>query len=193
MLADPLLFANPGPKSTGRGYFDEGWIDAHVRACGSRAAPADVQRTLCELCAATVQQAIETAAHPGAKVFVCGGGVHNRTLFDSLRARLAPRAVAPTDALGIPADYVEALTFAWLAMRALEGRPGKPPVGDRSPKCGRTGRDLSGRHALTAAVRRLRLHARGVVLQMENESPHPQVEVALGFLTTNCEPCRSSW
>ena len=126
MLADPY-FARAGPKSTGRGYFDEGWIDAHVRASGARPAPVDVQRTLCELCAATVQQAIDTGPARGADVFLCGGGVHNRTLFESLRARLAPRPVAATDALGAPADYVEALTFAWLAMRTLEGRSGNRP------------------------------------------------------------------
>lgn len=28
--------------------------------------------------------------------------------------------------------------------------------------------------------------------QAENEDPQPQVVVALGFLMTNCEPCRSS-
>ena len=28
--------------------------------------------------------------------------------------------------------------------------------------------------------------------QTENEEPHPQVVVALGFLMTNCAPCKSS-
>jgi hypothetical protein len=30
------------------------------------------------------------------------------------------------------------------------------------------------------------------VNQTENEEPHPQVVVALGFLMTNCAPCKSS-
>lgn len=129
MLADPY-FARPPPKSTGRGYFDEGWIDARLREAGApQIPPADVQRTLCELCAATVQQAVEAYAPEAEEVYVCGGGVHNRVLFERLRARLAPRATAPTDALGVPADYVEAMAFAWLAMRTLRGAPGNsPPV-----------------------------------------------------------------
>ena len=126
MLADPY-FSRPAPKSTGRGYFDEDWIDRQVRAVGEPVAPADVQRTLCELCAATVAQSIDAYGRGAEEVYFCGGGVHNRTLLDRLSARLAPRMVERTDALGISADYVEAMAFAWLAKCTLEGRPGNHP------------------------------------------------------------------
>ena len=126
MLADPY-FSQPAPKSTGRGYFDEGWIDRQARAVGEPVAPADVQRTLCELCAAAVAESIERYGPGTTEAYLCGGGVHNRTLVERLSARLAPRTVGRTDALGISADYVEAAAFAWLAKRTLDGAPGNLP------------------------------------------------------------------
>ena len=127
MLADPF-FSQPAPKSTGRGYFDEGWIDRQIRSVGGRpVAPADVQRTLSELTAATVADSIEAYGPESDEVYLCGGGVHNRTLIERLCARLAPRPVERTDALGLAADHVEAAAFAWLAKCALEGVPGNRP------------------------------------------------------------------
>ena len=126
MLADPY-FSRPAPKSTGRGYFDEGWIDRQIRSAAGPIPPADVQRTLCELCAETVAESIERYGPETAEVYLCGGGVHNRTLVGRLSARLAPRTVSRTDTLGISADYVEAAAFAWLAKRTLDGAPGNLP------------------------------------------------------------------
>ena len=126
MLADPF-FSLPPPKSTGRGYFDENWIDQRLHAVGEAVAPHDVQRTLCELCAATVAASVESHAPGAREVYLCGGGVHNRTIVECLARRLAPRTVTRTDALGIPADYVEATTFAWLAKCTLAGSPGNRP------------------------------------------------------------------
>ena len=126
MLADPY-FSLPAPKSTGRGYFDEGWIDAQIRSAGQTVAPVDVQRSLCELTARTVAASLEAYGARTDEVYLCGGGVHNRTLVERLKARLSPRRVMRTDVLGISADYVEAAAFAWLAKCALEGIPGNRP------------------------------------------------------------------
>ena len=126
MLTDPY-FSLPAPKSTGRGYFDESWIDGQLRSAGQAVAPVDVQRSLCELTAATVAASLEAYGARTDEVYLCGGGVHNRTLVEHLSARLSPRKVMRTDVLGISADYVEAAAFAWLAKCALEGIPGNRP------------------------------------------------------------------
>ena len=126
MLTDPY-FSLPAPKSTGRGYFDERWIDEQLRSAGQAVAPVDVQRSLCELTAATVAASIEAYGARTAEIYLCGGGVHNRTLVEHLSARLSPRKVMRTDVLGISADYVEAAAFAWLAKCTLEGIPGNLP------------------------------------------------------------------
>ena len=59
-------------------------------------------------------------------MYLCGGGVHNRTLIERLSARLAPRPVERTDALGLAADHVEAAAFAWLAKCPRGGSGNRP-------------------------------------------------------------------
>jgi anhydro-N-acetylmuramic acid kinase len=46
----------------------------------------------------------------------------------ALTRNLAHLRVDLTDSLGIPADWVEASAFAWLAQRALAGQPGNLPA-----------------------------------------------------------------
>ncbi|MSU52439.1 MAG: anhydro-N-acetylmuramic acid kinase [Opitutaceae bacterium] len=61
------------------------------------------------------------------EVFVCGGGARNPALMRALQEELPLRKVAPTDALGVAGDWVEALAFAWLARQHVLGLPGNCP------------------------------------------------------------------
>lgn len=127
LLAEPYL-ALPPPKSTGRDLFNPAWLDRQL-AGFTAAAPVDVQATLCEYSAATIVEATRRQAADGSSaapldVFVCGGGAHNACLQSRLAA-LAPQwRWQNTSALGVDPDWVEALAFAWLAHRLIEGRPG---------------------------------------------------------------------
>jgi len=69
-------------------------------------------------------------------VFACGGGVHNADLMRRLGAALGELQLATTDVLGVPADWVEAMAFAWLARQALRLEPGNLPqvTGARGPR-----------------------------------------------------------
>lgn len=125
LLADPY-FARPPPKSTGRESFNLDWLH---RASGNIDSldPADVQRSLLELSARTIADAIE-AHGPGAEeVILCGGGARNSALRARLQALLAPRRVTDTNDYGIAPDWIEASAMAWLAMRAMAGLPGNLP------------------------------------------------------------------
>jgi len=123
LLQDPY-FAAPPPKSTGFEYFNLDWL----RAAGiGDTDPASVQATLAELTAASIANAIHSSAAPGSEVLVCGGGVHNAELMRRLAARLPGDRVATTAAAGLDPDWVEAVAFAWLAMRRLQERPGNLP------------------------------------------------------------------
>jgi anhydro-N-acetylmuramic acid kinase len=62
------------------------------------------------------------------EVYLCGGGARNSALLADLAARLTPRTVATTAALGIDPQWVEAAAFAWLARETLQGRPGNLPA-----------------------------------------------------------------
>lgn len=139
MLADEY-FDRPPPKSTGRERFNAKWLAAKMdqeRAhhhAGHTAA--DVQATLAELTARTIAEAIKRC-YPGAEeVFACGGGVHNPDLMRRLQGGLGGPRLATTDALGIPADWVEAMAFAWLARQTLNRSAGNLPdvTGARGPR-----------------------------------------------------------
>jgi anhydro-N-acetylmuramic acid kinase len=45
-----------------------------------------------------------------------------------LQALLPNLQLAQTDELGIPADWVEATAFAWLAKQTMDGKPGNLPA-----------------------------------------------------------------
>jgi anhydro-N-acetylmuramic acid kinase len=61
------------------------------------------------------------------RVLVCGGGVHNHALLSALQRLCNPVLVESTATQDIDPDYLEAVGFAWLAMRTLEGQPGNLP------------------------------------------------------------------
>lgn len=124
-LADPYFEAAP-PKSTGRGYFNLDWARRRHTAF-TRAAPADVQRTLCELTARTIADAISRHACGTQRVLVCGGGAHNTFLLARLREMTRVK-VETTETAGIAPQAVEAAAFAWLAMRTLKGLTGSLPA-----------------------------------------------------------------
>ena len=122
-LAEPY-FAYAPPKSTGFEHFNLSWIENHDV---SAVAPADVQATLCALSAQTIADAVVDYAPETQDVLVCGGGVHNTKLLEQLSARLPKIAVRQTADAGLDPDWVEAVAFAWLAMRHLQGLPGNLP------------------------------------------------------------------
>lgn len=122
-LADDYFCLTP-PKSTGREQFNLAWLGELM---GSEdPAPADVQRTLLELTAVSITDAITAWSADAGKVILCGGGRHN----DLLRARLSDHACAPvivSEDLAVDGDSIEAATFAWLAMRRLADLAGNAP------------------------------------------------------------------
>ncbi|MBX3725047.1 MAG: anhydro-N-acetylmuramic acid kinase [Xanthomonadales bacterium] len=132
LLAEPW-FALPAPKSTGREVFNPAWLDARLPA---RAAPEDVQATLVALTAQTVAEALRRHAPDTTTVIACGGGVHNPVLMAALARAVAPARLLDSGASGIDPDYVEAIGFAWLARRTLDGLPGNLPsvTGARGPR-----------------------------------------------------------
>lgn len=118
---EPYFQAKP-PKSTGRELFNADWME--LRLAGFRLlAPADVQRTLLELTASSIADAIKhskpTTVESAQELLVCGGGAYNGLLMARLQELLTDMRVESTEQQGMSPDWIEASTFAWLASRTL--------------------------------------------------------------------------
>jgi anhydro-N-acetylmuramic acid kinase len=165
LIAHPF-FDNPPPKSTGREDFDLCLAEAALvtdRKDSPKAgsvggvmpppgrpkvafAPPQGEATvgsvgvvLSTLLDLTLHGIVQDIRHhcPGcAEVWVCGGGAHHRELLRRLALALPECRVGVTDTLGIPADWVEACAFAWLARQTLSGFAGNLPAvtGARGPR-----------------------------------------------------------
>jgi anhydro-N-acetylmuramic acid kinase len=126
MLSDPYFEQEP-PKSTGKEYFNQQWLEHNLARPEVSPSAAAVQATLAALTADSITGAIKTHAAETEEVYVCGGGGHNKVLMESLATNLAPIKLATTAELGIDPDWVEALAFAWLAKQTIEGKAGNLP------------------------------------------------------------------
>lgn len=134
LLQEPWLARTP-PRSTGRELFSLPWLRAQLPQHAA-IAPADVQATLAAYTARTVADALNRWGLPGTgRLLLCGGGVHNAHLLAVLRTLLPNQEVLSTSALGVDPDQVEAMAFAWLAARTLDGLAGNLPAvtGARRP------------------------------------------------------------
>lgn len=125
-LADPY-FALAAPKSTGREHFNPTWLTQQLASFEINAA--SVQTTLTELTAISITDAIQHHAHNIGTVYTCGGGAHNTYLQQRIRSHLPTNVqLTTTQALDIHPDWMEAIAFAWLAKRTLEGKSGNLPA-----------------------------------------------------------------
>jgi anhydro-N-acetylmuramic acid kinase len=125
LLADPFFRAAP-PKSTGRERFGTEFI-TRIRSRLDALAFADAVATLTALTVRSVAEAVQRHAPDAARVIVSGGGAHNLTMLDGLRAALPGAAVERSDRFGIDPDAKEAIAFAILGCEALRDRPAGLP------------------------------------------------------------------
>lgn len=123
LLKDKYFQRKP-PKSTGREYFNLDWLQRYLKRSRKRILRKDVQATLCELTAQSIADAINTCATDSRLALICGGGAHNLGLMFRLQALLDNCQIRSTEDYGVDPDWVEAMCFAWLAQRTLEGKPG---------------------------------------------------------------------
>ena len=131
-LQSEPYFDLPPPKSTGRDLFNMAWLERHL---SRDEAPADVQATLLELTSESIAAAVQRFCSGTKELYLCGGGAHNEALVAHLRHSLPQCRIQKTEVLGIAADWMEAIAFAWLAQQALHLRPANLPAvtGARHP------------------------------------------------------------
>jgi anhydro-N-acetylmuramic acid kinase len=110
MISDEF-FEAPYPKSTGREKFNNTWLQSHLT--GHTHNPEDVQRTLLELTAMSISN--EVLKFNPDVTLLCGGGAKNTFLVERIKALMPNVEVA----IAANADYIEAMTFAWLAYKRI--------------------------------------------------------------------------
>lgn len=127
-LSHPYFHQLP-PKSTGRELF--GWHyfeQCHQAAIAQGLSDADFLATLTEFTAASIAHSYRHfLPRLPDEVLLCGGGSHNQYLRQRLAHHLNGRPLLTTDAVGVPADYKEAIAFAILGYWRWQGVPGNLP------------------------------------------------------------------
>jgi anhydro-N-acetylmuramic acid kinase len=113
MLTNKFFDVRP-PKSLDRMDFGIGAVEG--------LSPQDGAATLTAFTAASIAKARAHFADMPNTWIVCGGGRHNRTLMDNLRAQVNAPVLAAEDA-GWNGDFIEAEAFAYLAARSVKGLP----------------------------------------------------------------------
>ncbi len=107
-------FAAPPPKSLDRNAFPElEGLVGEMRA-------ADAAATLVAVAAGCVARGMEHCPTAPERILVAGGGRNNPALMGELARRL-DQPVDPVEVLGLDGDMLEALAFAFLAVRVLRG------------------------------------------------------------------------
>jgi len=114
-------FQLPHPKSTGREYFHLSWLKRQLTNF-THISNEDVQATLTALTAITIVDAIKQHSpnnEASTKIYLCGGGAHNKILKDTIDKQLALHyknyKLLLTNQKDIDGDQLEAIAFAWLA------------------------------------------------------------------------------
>lgn len=115
LLNEPY-FSEPHPKSTGQDLFNLAWLNQKIKTLPNYQTinAKDIQRTLSELTASSISNAIQSLNQETRPLYLCGGGVHNTHLVKQIKASLPKAQVSNTQDIGIHPDWVEAMGFAWL-------------------------------------------------------------------------------
>lgn len=128
LLADPYLAEAP-PKSTGREYYGQAYVD-QILAWSAAADPADRLATVTAFTAHSIHDAYQRFIAPKHRLdtlIASGGGKHNAALMGHLQRLFAPVPVRTADAYGVDSDAKEALCFAVLAHEYVNGVPTNLP------------------------------------------------------------------
>ncbi len=128
LMSHPYL-EQPPPKSTGREVFGEALLEELHRMFG-RLQLHELAATFTEFTARSVADALArfvSPHYPIRRVIVSGGGVHNPALMARLQARLPDVSIVSSAQYGIDPDFKEAVAFAVLADRFLQGLPATYP------------------------------------------------------------------
>ena len=121
-LKQDSYFKLDPPKSTGKEYFSPVWLEKILTLFPNCNAE-NIQASLCQFSAETIAEAIQKYAPLTQQTLICGGGIHNKTLIESIKNNV-DHSVLSSMNFGVNPDHVEAMAFAWLAKQTIHHMPG---------------------------------------------------------------------
>lgn len=128
LLSDEYYFMEP-PKSTGREYFSQKYIENVLNLAPDE--PKDIIATVTALTAKTIAHAYERFIYPNVGIHeavICGGGAYNKTLMKMLRVYLPKHIDLLTcEDYGISNNFKEVMAFALLGYCTYYGIPNNLP------------------------------------------------------------------
>ena len=119
----------PPPKSTGREHYGKNFVITLLKkAFRWRIQEPDIIHTVSRYTAYTIWQAYDQYIQkPLDAVYVGGGGSRNPFLMETLAEYFGSIPVGETGAMGMDADFKEAISFALLANELIRGNTGNLP------------------------------------------------------------------
>ena len=119
LLKDPYL-QKAAPKSTGREYYNESYLDhALLNLSETNPRPQDIQATLLEFTVRSIAVGVAQTGVVPSEIIVCGGGAWNAALLQGLRGQFSKCQISGMEKYGLNSDAIEAAAFAWLAHRRV--------------------------------------------------------------------------
>lgn len=134
LMSNPYFDEKP-PKTTGPELLSPDFLHKSLKASGAvKISPNDLVATLTAFTAFSISDAIEKFVRPPLifKIYISGGGVHNRTLVNEISRRIPHSQILNFEQLGVHPDAKEALFFASMANELVCGN--KFPVQDTTGK-----------------------------------------------------------
>ncbi len=130
LLSNPYFDMSP-PKSSGREDFGDAYVEEFIKL-GEGQPVEDLLATAAALSAETVAAAVndfmDPALYPPARIVVSGGGIHNCPLMAMLAELFYPIPLQSSAAFGVSAGGKEAVLFALLAAETLSGKATSLPA-----------------------------------------------------------------
>ena len=119
-MTNDAYFKKEPPKSTGREYFNEDWLNKHLKALKKQISLKDVARTLLELTALSIANDVKDKNLQ--ELIICGGGSKNTFLMQRLQELSGVKSIS-SDTFGLSADALEAMAFSWFAYKRVNQEP----------------------------------------------------------------------
>ena len=113
-LKDKFFNKRP-PKSTGRDLFNLDWIKKGIK---KTYLPEDIQRTLIELTAISITDAIKKYCSEANEIYICGGGAKNDFLIEILKNK-TNLIIKTTSDLNLPEQQLRQLPLLGLQTKLL--------------------------------------------------------------------------